>query len=409
MTQPAPWRGRLGIVGIGLDGLSGISPRGRLMLSRAQTIVGSPRQLELLADMGSRQLIAWQGDLSGLARLLQGRDGSQTVMIASGDPNLFGIGATFAGCHGSDCVDIEPAVSSLLLALARLGLPAADAGLVSAHGRSLEAAAALAVRRRHAAILTAATPGPLEVVRALLRAGADPASSLWSAERLGAADELIRAGTLSDPPPQPYDLLCVLVISQPYAIAPLIGAAEQEYLQGSGRITKSETRALALASLRIAADDVVWDLGSGTGSVAIEAGRCAHYGAVYAVERDPARVDTIKRNIEAHGAWNVHCVEADATKALEDLPDPNAVFIGGGGRDLEPVVHRCLIRLRPVKGRLVAACATIESTLEAVRACRQAGSSHRVLQLQVSRAMEAAGRLRWQANNPVQLVVVDGN
>ncbi len=407
MVSRPPWVGRLPVVGIGLEGPASMSPRGRRLLEVAQTVVGSRRHLALLAP-DRHDMIVWDGSVEALETVLEGRTGSTTVLLASGDPNLFGIGASLLARYGPGAVDVEPSVSSLQLALARAGIPAAGVALLSAHGRSLAVAVGPAVASRRAAILTDPEHHPGVVIDALGAAGMEGCARVIVAERLGASDERVREGTIAMPPEPPYDPLSIVVVDRAAGFGPRVGADESIYEHEDGLVTKAEVRAVAIASLDPAQDDVVWDLGAGSGSVAIEAGRLAERGAVYAVERDPDRVALLRHNLARHGSWNVEAIEGDAVRVLPTLSTPDAVFIGGGGTALTSLIEGCVAAMRhrpaPVPGRLVANLATLESVLEAVDACRRGGLHWRVSQVQVSRGREIGGRLRWDALNPVHIL-----
>jgi precorrin-6B C5,15-methyltransferase / cobalt-precorrin-6B C5,C15-methyltransferase len=406
MPHDAAWRGRLPVVGVGLEGLAGMSPRGRRLLEEATAVVGHARHLALLPGPDARA-IPWDGSLAALTGVLAGRDGAATVLLASGDPNLFGLGATLIRRHGRDAVDVEPSVSSLQLALARAGMPAAGTALLSAHGRSPDAAVGRALGARRVAMLTDPRHDPGTLARMLAAAGVEGRARVVVAERLGGADERVREGTVAAPPPGPYDPLAVLVLERAAAAGPGIGAGEEAYAHQAGLVTKAEVRAVALAALDIAAEDVVWDLGAGSGSVAIEAGRLAPAGAVYAVERDPGRAATLGRNLVRHGSWNVEAIEDEAASAAERLPAPDAVFVGGGGAELPALIDASVAAMRRrvgVSGRLVANLATLESALDGVAACRRLGLEWRLSQLQVSRARPVGGRLGWEAHNPVHVL-----
>jgi precorrin-6Y C5,15-methyltransferase (decarboxylating) len=227
------------------------------------------------------------------------------------------------------------------------------------------------------------------------------------AERLG-GDELVRCGTVAEPPPPPYDPLSVVVVEREAGAGPGLGADDLLYDHQAGQVTKAEVRAIAVAALDPGRDDVVWDLGSGSGSVAIEAGRLADRGAVYAVERAPDRVAMLRRNLARHASWNVEAIEGDALEAIVELPAPDAVFIGGSAASLAGLIEASIAGVRrrraAVPGRLVANLATLESTLEAAGACRGPGVASRLCQVQVSRGRELGGRLGWEALNPVHVL-----
>ncbi|MBO0685898.1 MAG: precorrin-6y C5,15-methyltransferase (decarboxylating) subunit CbiE, partial [Candidatus Dormibacteraeota bacterium] len=392
----------IAVVGIGLEGLGSASPRGRRLLEQAEVIVGVERHLALVEGCGGRR-VGWNGSPSQLEELLAGERTERTVLLASGDPNLFGVGATLVERLGPEAVDIEPSVSSLQLALARARIPMAGSALVSAHGRPLAAAVGLAAASRRAAILTDPGHGPEEVAAALALAGVEPEARLVVCERLGGPDERVSAGTVASPPSGPFDSLSVVVLEQRAASGPGLGRPEEDYEHDAGLITKAEVRAIALAALDPGPEDVVWDVGAGSGSLAVEAGRLAARGQVYAVERRPERAERARRN--AARSWNVEVLVGEASELLPGLPAPDAVFLGGGGDLLVGLVELSVGRLRerpsPLPGRLVAGLATIESVLDATSALGRAGCDWRVSQVSIARGRRLGGRLGWEALNPV--------
>jgi precorrin-6B C5,15-methyltransferase / cobalt-precorrin-6B C5,C15-methyltransferase len=397
----------IGVVGLGLEGLASASPRGRRLLAQARVIVGAERHLAMVEGCHAEQ-VPWDGVPAHLGQLLAGHASAPTVLLASGDPNLFGIGASLVEHLGAHSVDIEPSVSSVQLALARAGVPVAGTALLSAHGRPLKAAAGQAAASRRSAILTDSENDPAAVAAALRQAGVEPDARLVVCERLGGLDERVRVGSPADPPDAPFDALSVVVLDRRAAPGPGLGRAEAEYEHEAGRITKSEVRAIALAALDPGPEDVVWDLGAGSGSVAVEAGRLARRGAVYAVERRPERAEQARRN--AAWSWNVEVLTGEASELLPRLPAPDAVFLGGGGEAIHSLVELCLRRLAerpsPIPGRLVANLATLESLAEAVATLRRAGLEWRLSQVTIARGRDLAGRLGWEALNPVQILSV---
>jgi precorrin-6B C5,15-methyltransferase / cobalt-precorrin-6B C5,C15-methyltransferase len=393
------------VVGLGLEGLASASPRGRRLLAGARVVVGTERHLALLEGLAARRVL-WHGAPADLPALLEGHESCSTVLLASGDPNLFGIGASLVERLGRGAVDVEPSVSSVQLALARAGVPVAGTAVLSAHGRPLAAAAGRAAATRRAAILTDPDHDPGSVAVALLGAGVESSARIVVCERLGGPEERVREGTVGDPPRGPFEPLSVLVLERRSAPGPGVGRLETEYVPGGGMVTKAEVRAIALAALDLGDEDVVWDVGAGSGSMAVEAGRLAAAGAVYAVERRPERAERARQN--AASSWNVEVLTGEALELLPGLPAPDAVFVGGGGAEVAEIVALSLRRLAerpsPVAGRLVACLAAVESVLEAAAEMRRAGLECRLAQVSVARGRDLAGRLGWQALNPVHVL-----
>jgi precorrin-6Y C5,15-methyltransferase (decarboxylating) len=375
------------------------------LLAGAEVIVGAERHLAMVGACPGRQ-VRWDGVPAHLEDLVAGHEEATIVVLASGDPNLFGIGATLVERLGGGVVDIEPSVSSLQLALARARVPVAGTALVSAHGRPLLLAAGRAAASRQTAILTDPGNDPAVVAAALREAGVEKDARLVVCERLGGPDERVREGTIAAPPAGPFDALAVVVLDRRAAPGPGLGRPEEEYEHEAGQVTKAEVRAIVLAALDPGPGDVVWDVGAGSGSVAIEAGRLALGGAVYAVERLPERAEQARRN--AARSWNVEILTGEALELLPGLPVPDAVFLGGGGDQIGALVELCLGRLHerssPIPGRLVAGLATLESVLEATAALRRAGLTSRLSQVSIARGRELGGRIGWEALNPVQVL-----
>ncbi|MHB1526482.1 MAG: precorrin-6y C5,15-methyltransferase (decarboxylating) subunit CbiE [Candidatus Dormibacteria bacterium] len=403
-VKSPPWGGTLPVVGIGLSGRVGMSPRGRRLLERAEILVGSERQLDLAGIAREQRAIIWRGRLSNLLKCLGGLPGERTVLLASGDPNVYGVGATLVALFGVHAVDIEPAVSSVQLALARAGLPLSSTVLLSVVGRPLSALGPARFARR-VAVLTDQQNGPEAAAAFLVNLGFDPESWAVVGEQLGAEGERVRSGQLGKLPEGPYHPLTVLVVERVAASGRTTGRDESEYAHRNGQVTKAEVRAVSLAALDPAPEDVVWDLGAGCGSVAIEAGRLASSGAVYAVERDPEQFELLRANLAAHGSWNVEAVKGEALPTMGSLPAPDAVFIGGGGEDIATILEAAMAALRRrsawTSGRLVANLATLESVAAASQVCRAAELPWRVSQLQISRGRDVGGRLGFAALNPV--------
>lgn len=171
-----------------------------------------------------------------------------------------------------------------------------------------------------------------------------------------------------------------------------------------GQITKSEVRAVSLYALQLRPDSLVWDIGAGTGSVAVEAARIAHAGCVYAIDKDADSADLLRNNVARYGAGRVSVVIGTAPDALHDLPDPDAVFIGGGGAAMPEILDTVLRRLRP-QGRIVANFAVMERANVTYSALRDAGLSPEMTVISAARGRELPdGALRLEAMNPVFIV-----
>lgn len=286
-------------------------------------------------------------------------------------------------------------------------MPAAGTALVSAHGRSAGAAVGRALGARRVAMLTSPEHDPGTLLRMLARAGVEGWARVVVAERLG-GEERVREGRVAAPPPGPYDPLAVLVVEREAAAGPGVGTRDAACRHEGRMDTMPEVRAVVLAALDIAAEDVVWDLGAGSGTVAIEAGRLAPDGAVYAVEVHPERAAGLARNVARQASWNVEVIDGGAESAAIGMPAPDAVHIGGGGAEVGRMMDVSVAAIRRrragVPGRLVASLPSPEAGLEAADACRRLGLDWRLTRVQVSRARPFDGLLGWEEGTPVHVV-----
>ncbi|CAA9403927.1 MAG: Cobalt-precorrin-7 (C5)-methyltransferase / Cobalt-precorrin-6B C15-methyltransferase [decarboxylating] [uncultured Rubrobacteraceae bacterium] len=333
---------------IGRDG-SPLSRAAAELVESAAIVVGGKRHLEEIA-VGSDRAVVFERDLSAALSRIEAENGP-VVVLASGDPGFFGITRLLEERFGSANLQILPAVSSVALAFARAGLSWDDAVTVSAHGR--EPRRAVNVCRAHpkVAVLTSPDFGPAELAGSLDGLG----RTFLVAERLGGPDERVfrgEAGGVAGRSWEDPNVVLVLDeervsgkgwISSGYGGVGRWALPEDEFEHRSGMITKSSTRALVLSRLGPGPGDLVWDVGAGSGSVIIE---CARLGAAaIGVERDPGSCARIRRNAERHSAY-VEVVEGAAPDALRDLPEPDAVFVGGTGGPFEEIVKLCAVRAR---------------------------------------------------------------
>jgi precorrin-6B C5,15-methyltransferase / cobalt-precorrin-6B C5,C15-methyltransferase len=382
---------------IAVVGVLGAEPAGaaaRAALAHADLVVGARRHLEACAPAGAATL-AIEGPLADVLDRVAAAAGPVCV-LASGDPGFFGIVRALADRIGPERLDVHPAPSSVALAFARLGLPWDDAAVVSAHGRPLAEAVPLAAAAAKVAVLVSPESPPEALGKALLAAGARH-RRVVVCSCLGQADEAVAETDLAGLADGTWDPLSVVVLLADggVAAAPAIrwGRDESAFAHRRGMVTKAEVRAVAIGKLGVPATGVLWDVGAGSGSVAIECAALAPGLSVHAVERRPDDAARIGANAAAHGV-TVHVTEGTAPDALDALPDPDRVFLGGGGI---AVLDAVLERLRP-GGRVVATYAAMD---RAVAAADRLGD---LVQVSVGRGRPIGGGIRLAAENPVFVV-----
>ncbi|MEU5881318.1 precorrin-6y C5,15-methyltransferase (decarboxylating) subunit CbiE [Spirillospora sp. NPDC047279] len=400
--NPGPPTSRLSVVGY--DG-GALPETARRRLAGAALVVGGARHLEAAGVPGNARTVV----LGKLAPALDEidaavREGLGVVVVASGDPGFFGIVRALRE-RGRE-PEVIPAVSSVAAAFARAGLPWDDALVVSAHGRELRRAVNACRAHPKVAVLTAPGAGPAELARALFP---QTPRSFVVCEDLGGPDERVVHVRPAEASTRPWrDPNVVLVLDSRRAVGergwlagsppgPVgWGLPEEAFDRRDSLITKPEVRAFALAKLGPRVGDMVWDIGAGSGSVAIE---CARFGAaVVAVERDAASCERIRGNVRTFGV-KVAVSRGEAPGALDHLPDPDAVFVGGGGPE---VVAACAARaLRCVVVALIA----VERVRPALDALRAEGFTVDAVHLQASRLSPMPGDVhRFAAANPVYVV-----
>ncbi|MET0342802.1 MAG: precorrin-6y C5,15-methyltransferase (decarboxylating) subunit CbiE [Polyangiales bacterium] len=393
----APW---LTLVGLGADGVPSLSEAARTAVSAAHWVVGSGRQLALVAELVRGETFAWPSPLSGgIARLLALR-GTPTCVLASGDPFFFGIGATLAPHLARGEFVALPAPSSVSLAASRLGWPLQDVEVISLHGRDLHGIVpTLAPGRRVIALSwDARTPAALAE---LLRARGFGASRIHVLENLGAADERVRAAladafALDDV--ADLNLVALEVEAPPTTFAiPVRGSLPDEAFANDGQLTKQDVRAITLSALAPRPGELLWDVGAGAGSIAIEwmLGH-AHCRAI-AIEHVPARAARIRDNARNLGVPALVVHEARAPEGLAGLPTPNAIFIGGGARN--PALFEACWRALPSGGRLVINAVTLEGEAHVIGL--HAAHGGQLVRVSIERAGAVGTLTGWRAAMPV--------
>jgi len=393
------------LVGTGLDPAR-LPPEAQRIVAEAEVLIGGRRLLEALPDHPARKVIIRAPVTEVLEEAdRESRKGGRVVVLADGDPMFFGIGKRLVRVLGSERVVIHPNVSVLQAAAARIKTPWEDVRSVSLHGRpDLWPLRRILARGRRVGVHTDAVFTPARIAGDLRGCGVD-GYRMHVFEDLGLETERVRAFEDLDRAAEgTFSGLSFVLLEpvRPPAVPLAAGLNDDLLIHENGLITKREVRSVGLGLLGLGRDHVVWDLGAGSGAVALEASAAASDGKVFAVERDPERVEQIRRNIRRTGAYGVEPVQGEMPACLEALPDPDRVFLGGGVRR-EGVLEEVTARLRP-GGRIVAHTVLLGSLQRALDILEQAGWSPAVTQVQVARSRPLSGDLRLEALNPVFVV-----
>jgi precorrin-6Y C5,15-methyltransferase (decarboxylating) len=443
------------IVGIGLDGAAGLSDSIRGIVESAALLSGSERHLSyfthhpapkiILRDLTEtvveiqQRLAAWQQqiisydseDLSieGFSSLIQSPSLTQQyhiVILVSGDPLFFGLGRLLLTWFPPEDLIFHPHVSSIQLAFNRIKMPWQDAVIVSGHGRSLETLnQALQQNAEKIAILTDNINTPAAIANLLLSLDLPNIYQFWVCENLGGTEEKVQYFAIDQVASQTFAALNVVILIRQSADfkvpldlsqIPYLGIPDQYFLSFSDRpglMTKREVRSLVLGELELQPNQIIWDIGAGTGSVSIEMARIFPESTIYAVEKTAAGTSLIEQNIHRFQVNNVISIHGEAPDILHRLRSPHRIFIGGSGGQISEILGLCSLRLI-AGGIIVIALATLEhlsTILDWIkqRQTVEPGWHYQLLQVQLSRSVPIANLTRFSPLNPVTLVQIKLN
>ncbi|EAQ04517.1 CobL, precorrin-6Y C5,15-methyltransferase [Pseudooceanicola batsensis HTCC2597] len=387
----------LHVVGIGEDGMAGLLPATRAVVEAAEVIVGGDRH-HRLSDAVTAERVAWPHPFDALIDTLRGLRGRRVVVLATGDPLWFSVGARIGRSIPPDQIVYHPQLSAFQLASARMGWSMADLETLTVHGRPVEQMIAFIQPDARLLILTTGGDTPGRIARFLTERGFGRSTMTVLANMGGEAELRVEglAESWSHEVPA-FNTLAVDCVAAPdAALLPRVPGLADDLFQSDGTMTKREVRAVTLAKLMPMRGALLWDIGTGCGSVAVEWMRAARYARAVGIEPRADRRAMAAENALALGVPGLQLIEGEAPAALAGLDRPDAVFIGGGLS--EAAFATAWDRLKPL-GRLVANAVTIES--EQVMLALQARHGGELAKLQVARA-EAVGRLSgWRPAMPV--------
>jgi precorrin-6Y C5,15-methyltransferase (decarboxylating) len=390
----------LSIVGIGEDSLGGLGDAARAAISSAEVVFGGARHLELAAAAITGEARPWLTPFSASIDAVLAERNRKVCVLASGDPFHYGVGATLARHIDASQMVVYPHPSSFSLAAARLGWPLQDVLSLSLHGRPLDLIRPHLHAGARILALTSDEYGPAALAALLTEAGFG-ISIVTVLEALGGSKERVRSHVamsfgLTDI--DPLNICAISVVALPGArVLPLTSGLDDALFEHDGQITKREVRALTLSALAPRRGETLWDIGAGSGSVAIEWMLADPGLSAIAIEADPERAARISRNATSFGVPDLTIIIGTAPDALADLEPPHAIFIGGGGSDPD-VLDAAIEALRP-GGRLVANAVTLE--LEALLLAHHAKHGGRLTRIDIARADAIGSMTGWRPNMPI--------
>ncbi|APG92610.1 precorrin-6Y C(5,15)-methyltransferase [Sinorhizobium americanum] len=393
----APW---LTVIGVGEDGVAGLGDEAKRLIAAAPVVFGGVRHIELAACLIQGESEAWQSPFEKSVEAIASRRGSPVVVLASGDPFLYGVGATLARRIDASEIRTIPAPSAFSLAASRLGWPLQDVATISLHGRPLDLIRPQLQPGARVLALTSDGNGPRALAELLSESGFGQ-SRLTVLEALGGERERISRNIAASFALENIAALNVcaveIVAGGGARVLPLAGGLDDALFEHDGQITKREVRALTLSALAPRKGELLWDIGAGSGSIAIEWMLADPAMRAIAIEASPERAARIGRNAGRFGVPGLTVVEGQAPEALRGLTRPDVIFIGGGGSDAG--VMEAAIAALSSGGRLVANAVTTE--MEAVLLAHHARLGGSLIRIDIARAAPVGTMTGWRPAMPV--------
>ncbi len=390
----SPW---LHIIGIGEDGMDGLTPATRAVIEAAEVIVGGARH-HVLAANPAAETLSWPSPFDALMDELETRKGKRVVVLATGDPLWFSVGTRIGRHFAPGEITFHPQLSAFQLAAARMGWSMADLETLTVHGRPVEQMIAFIQPDARLLILTTGAETPAQIARFLTERGFGQ-SRMTVLAAMGGADEARFDGVAESWAHKvpAFNTLAVECVAAPdAALLPRVPGLPDEVFTHDGTMTKREVRAATLAKLMPMRGGLLWDVGCGCGSVAVEWMRAARYSKAIGIEPRADRRTMAAENALALGVPALQLVDGTVPEALEGLEPPDAIFIGGGLS--EASFKACWRALRPL-GRMVANAVTLES--QAILAELHKAHGGDLVQISVSRAEGLGGLTGWKPMRPV--------
>jgi precorrin-6Y C5,15-methyltransferase (decarboxylating) len=400
--------GKIHILGIGDDGLDGLTRGARELLEQADLLIGSASLLNIVGNSAAQRLVS-DGDPEEVARLVAEQSAGRVVILATGDPLFYGTARYLCDRLGKERFEVVPHVSSMQLAFARVKERWDEAYLTNLANQPLDRVIERIRSAERVGMFTSEAIPPARVARTLLDREIDYFTG-YVCENLGSPDERVTHGELAELAEQAFGPLNVMILvrkphtpDRPRDLAGqrLFGNPDEVFLQSRpkrGLITPAEVRSIALADLDLGPSSIVWDVGAGSGSVSIEAAQLARRGEVFAIEMDIADYELISANAERFSVANLTPVLGKAPEAWLNLPDPDAIFVGGTGRFVRGIVEQAFARLR-TDGRLVVNVVSLDNVTEVDQLLRQLGCEPNVRMIQISHATQQFDTLRLESHS----------
>lgn len=400
---------KISIIGLGLS-FDDLTKHHLAMIHEADVLAGGKRHLSFFPEFPG-QTIEITKDLPGLVENLKALSakGRRIVVIASGDPLFYGIGSHLSRQLGKDQVRVYPNINSVAAAFSKINESWHDATVISMHGRSFDKKHIVDFRQQDKlAVLTDRENTPSRI-SALLAERNIKEFRMGVFEQLGTDSESIQwfgPGELVGDKFGEPNLMIFLRQPTDEKIKTqrlYLGMPDNLFQHERGLITKAEVRVVTLSKLLLESDSILWDLGAGSGSISIEASLFVKMGQIYAVEKNESRIRDIKENQKQFGVPNLNVVYGAMPEAIEQLPDPDRIFLGGGGQNLVPIIQKSIPRLR-TGGIIVINTVLLNNMVGSLDVLEKEGFQTEVLQMQVNVGHEMPWNRMLKSQNPIWMI-----
>ncbi len=400
-------RGRVYLIGAGMGNPDTLTAEAKDAISQCQLLLGAGRLLDPYMESG-KELAPLIPAAQVAARIAEMPEGGTAGVLLSGDVGFYSGERGLVSLLEDYEVICIPGVSSLAYFCARLATAWQDVFTVGSNSRDFDAVEA--VRRHEKTFFLAGGEAKVQELCAALAQRELGEVRVWVGERLSYPEERIRYGTAEELAREKFDPLAVMLCANPNPVRPgvaLPGLSDEDFIRGNAPMTGAEVRTLAIARLRLAADHVLWDVGAGTGSVAVEGAMAVPEGQVLAVERESAALELLAKNKDKFALPNLKLVAGEAPDALLPLPAPDRVFLEGTGGRMAQILP--VILEKNPRCRVVAAVETLEGLSEAMELFEEHGLGEaEISQISVSRARRVGEGHRLLSQDPVWLLSGEG-
>ncbi|MEZ8290741.1 precorrin-6y C5,15-methyltransferase (decarboxylating) subunit CbiE [Vibrio sp. 10N.237.312.B06] len=405
------------VIGVPEDGCLSLTSRAVNAVESARVVAGNDRLLDWFPQFKGQRLSMQEGYKSWFAKLLDECEEGGVVVLASGDPLFFGIGESLLKKLPNDEVRFIPSPCSMQLACSRVGIAWQETKAISLHGRKqhydgIKGIASQMQWGTSYCLLTDVQNNPARIAKHLVEFN-QQGWTAWVCENLGGTDEKISQRTLEDlalKSSDDFSTLNVMVLHRtlPHAWGELGQYANDDdfmkRMPRRGLITKQPVRHLALTSMRIQPRSVVWDIGTGSGSIAIEAAKQCYQGQVFTIESNQECYESVEANFRAHGTDNVQLIRDKAPIQLDTLPQPDSIFIGGSRGNMHTILDFCWSAIKP-GGVVIGSAVTVDSVCELHQWSKDSNAPTQVQLVSISTGVPLAHYTRYQSENPIHLFI----